>query len=216
LLNKSAPYYDVIYDAAGKDYKVESKRLRQLIRRHKKSKGNELLDVADLDSRLLAIAKRRNTDVRLHQANMLTFNLHKQFDVVTCLFSAIGYMTTLRKLQRSIKNMSLHLKPGGVLIVEPWITARNFIKGNIHAVFVNESQLKIARIGRSIARGRTSTLNFQYLVATPRRTQYFRESEDFGLFSHSDYMNSFRLAGLKVIYYGKGLMERGLYVRIKT
>lgn len=46
LFDKSAPYYDVIYNAAGKNYKTESKRLRQFIRRHKKSKGNALLDVA--------------------------------------------------------------------------------------------------------------------------------------------------------------------------
>ena len=235
LFNKSAPYYDVIYDAAGKDYKAESQRLIQLIRRHKKSKGNTLLDVAcgtgrhisylkssyfveglDIDPRLLAIAKRRNPDVRLHQGNMLTFNLHKPFDVVTCLFSAIGYMTTLRKLQRAIRNMSLHLKPGGVLIVEPWISPRNFIKGNIHAVFVNEPQLKIARIGRSIARGRVSILDFQYLVATPRRTQYFTEGEEFGLFTHSEYVNAFRLAGLKAKSYDKGLIGRGLYVGIKS
>jgi SAM-dependent methyltransferase len=235
LFNKSVPYYDVIYDAAGKDYNTESQRLIHLIRRHKKSKGNTLLDVAcgtgrhisylkssyfveglDIDPRLLAIAKRRDPDVRLHQGNMLTFNLHKQFDVVTCLFSAIGYMTTLRKLQRAIRNMSLHLKSGGVLIVEPWISPRNFINGSIHAAFVNEPQLKIARIGRSIVRGRISILDFQYLVATPRRTEYFRESEEFGLFDQSEYMNAFRLAGLKVKSYDKGLIGRGLYVGIKS
>lgn len=147
---------------------------------------------------------------------MLTFKLKKQFDVVTCLFSAIGYMTTLRKLQRAVRNMSLHLKPGGVLIVEPWITPRNFINGNIHAVFVNEAKLKIARIGRSMARGRISTLDFQYLVATPRGTRYFKEREEFGLFTHSEYMNSFRSVGLKVNYYDKGLIGRGLYLGTKT
>ncbi len=234
LFDKSAPYYDVIYDSAGKDYKAESKRLHQLIRRHKKSIGKALLDVAcgtgrhisylkssysveglDLDPGLLAIAKKRNPEVRFHKGDMLTFTLGKEFDIVTCLFSAIGYMTTLRKLRRAVRNMSLHLKPGGVLIVEPWITPRNFIRGNIHAVFVNEAKLKIARIGRSTARGRISTLDFQYLVATPQGTIYFREREEFGLFTHSEYMNAFRLASLKVNYYGKGLIGRGLYVGIK-
>lgn len=81
---------------------------------------------------------------------MLTFTLSKEFDVVTCLFSAIGYMTTLRKLRRAVRNMSLHLNPGGVLIVEPWITPRNFIRGRIGAVYVNEAKLKIARFDKSI------------------------------------------------------------------
>ncbi len=193
LFNKSAPYYDVIYDAAGKNYKAESKQLRQLIPRHKKSKGNALLDVAcgtgrhilylkssysveglDLDPRLLAIANKRNPEVRFHKGNMLTFTLRKEFDVVTCLFSAIGYMTTLRKLRRAVRNMRLHLKPGGVLIVEPWITPRNFIRGNIHAVFVNEAKLKIARIGRSTARGRISHFRFSISCSNTTRHAIFQ------------------------------------------
>ena len=43
---KSADYYDVIYDAVGKDYRKEARRIHQLIRIHKKSKGKALLDVA--------------------------------------------------------------------------------------------------------------------------------------------------------------------------
>lgn len=234
LFDKSAGYYDVIYDAVGKNYLAESKRLRLLIRRHKKSKGNTLLDVAcgtgrhisymksfyaveglDLNRRLLAIAKRRNTNIHFHHANMLTFKLHRQFDVVTCLFSAIGHMTTLHKLRRAVRNMSLHVKPGGVLIIEPWISPRDFIKGKLGAVFVDEIKLKIARIDRSTVRGHISTLDFQYLIATPRGTEYFREREKFGLFTHSEYVNAIRLAGLKVVYYGEGLIGRGLYVGVK-
>jgi SAM-dependent methyltransferase len=231
LFDQSAPYYDAIYDAAGKDYRAESKYLLQLIRRHKKSKGKLLLDVAcgtgrhiaflksflqveglDIDRRLLAIARKRNPGVEFHNADMLTF---KRFDAITCLFSAIGYMTTVRKLRKAIHNMSLHLKPGGVLIVEPWITPRNFKKRSLHAVFVSKPKLKIARIDRSFARGRNSILQFDYLIATPRSTKRFGESEKLGLFTHSEYLASFRLAGLKVIYYHTGLIGRGLYVGIK-
>lgn len=234
LFGKSATYYDVIYDARGKDYKAESKRLHELIRRHKKSGGNALLDVAcgtgrhisylkssysaeglDLDTELLAIAKKRNPEIRFHKDNMLTFTLGKEFDVVTCLFSAIGYMTTISKLQRAVRNMSRHLKPGGVLIVEPWITPRNVIRGRMGAVFVNEPKLKIARMDKLTVRGNISTLDFHYLVATPRGTRYFREREEFGLFNYSEYANAFRLAGLKAVYYSKGLIGRDLYVGIK-
>lgn len=234
LFNKSASYYDAIYAAAGKDYESESKRLLQLIRRHKKSKGKLLLDVAcgtgrhisclkssfdveglDIERRLLAIARKRNVGVQFHKGSMLTFKLPKRFDAITCLFSAIGYMTTVAKLRRAVRNMALHLKPGGVLIVEPWITPRNFKNGSLHAVFVNEPELKIARVGRSYARGRTSILDFHYLIATPRTTQCFMEREEFGLFTHPEYLASFRSAGLKVVYYDRGLIGRGLYVGIK-
>src|SRR5208337_3581881 len=92
LFEKSAGYYDAIYDAVGKDYGREAKRLRELIRKHQKSTGKTLLDVAcgtgrhisflkqsfeveglDLDRKLLAIARRRNPDITFHYGNMLNF-----------------------------------------------------------------------------------------------------------------------------------------------
>ena len=234
LFDESAPYYDAIYDAMGKDYEAEARRLRQLIKRHKKSKGKDLLDVAcgtgrhvsflkssfrveglDLDRNLLAIAKRRNKRVRFYRDDMRTFKLGKRFDVITCLFSAIGHMTTTAKLRSAIRNMSLHLKPGGVLIVEPWITPANFKKSTLQGILVKEPKLRVARVGKSTARGRISILEFWYIAATPERTKCFKESAKFGLFNHAEYLAAFRSAGLKVVYYSKGLMGRGLYVGIK-
>ncbi len=240
LYSKSASYNDAIYDAiydpySGKDYKSESKRLRHLIIRHKRSDGASLLDVPcgtgrhlyylkawfdveglDINPKMLAIARKRNKEVKLHQGDMLSFRLSKRFDVVTCLFSAIGYMTTARKLRRAIRNMNAHLRPGGVLIVEPWITPRNFRSGTLHAVLVNQPKLKLARIGRSFVRGKTSIIDFHYLTATPRATRYFRAREKFGLFTHSEYLASFRAAGLKVTYDRKGLTGGGLYIGVKS
>ena len=206
-----------------------------LVRRHKRSKGKSLLDVPcgtgqhlqyikarfsaeglDINPKMLAIARKRNPGIKFHRGNMLNFKLPKRFDAITCLFSAIGYMTTTAQLRQAIRNMSLHLTAGGVLIVEPWITPRNFKSGSLHAVLVNKPKLKLARIGRSTAHGRISTINFHYLVATPKTTQYFTESEKFGLFTHSEYLSSLRAAGLKVTYYSKGLIGRGLYVGVKT
>ena len=240
LYTKSATYYDAIYDViydpySGKDYKSESKRLRQFIRRHKRSDGKSLLDVAagtgrhlhylrawfdvqglDINRRMIATAQERNPGIEFHLGVMLTFRLSERFDVVTCLFSAIGYMSTLAKLRRAIRNMGLHLKPGGVLIIEPWITPRNFKSGTLHAVLVNQPKLKLARIGKSSSRGRISIIDFHYLIATPKATRYFRETEKFGLFTHSEYLGAFRAAGLRVAYDRKGLIGRGLYVGVKS
>ena len=49
----------------------------------------------DRDEQLLAIARQRNPEVPLHHADMVDFALGRTFDVVTCLFSAIGYVKTL-------------------------------------------------------------------------------------------------------------------------
>lgn len=234
MFKRSANYYDTIYDAVGKDYRREANRLRVLVRRHKKSVGNTLLDVAcgtgrhisylkssfeveglDLDLNLLAIARRRNPGVRFHHGNMLTFNVHRQFDVVTCLFSAMGYMKTVQELRQAIKNMVRHLKPGGVLIVEPWLTPDAYQPGRIDAVFVNEPKLKVVRMNRTAVKGRISILDFHYLIGTPQGIDYFREHDEFGLFTHDQYSRSFRAAGLKVVYDPKGLIGRGLCIGIK-
>ena len=234
LFEKSAGYYDVIYDAVGKNYGREAKRLREIIRKRQKSKGKTLLDVAcgtgrhisflkpffaveglDLDRRLLAIARKRNPGIKFHYGNMLSFNLYKQFDIITCLFSAIGYMTSYQKLQQAIRNMGLHLKPGGVLIVEPWLTPAAYRPGLISAVFVNQPKMKIVRMNRTEVKGRISRLDFHYLVGTPDNISHFKEDDEFGLFTHEEYMKAFRNVGLKVIRDSKGLIGRGLYIGTK-
>ena len=240
LYAESVPYYDAIYDAvydphSGKDYGAESKRLRAFIGRYKRSDGTSLLDVAvgtgrhiyylkawfdveglDINRKMIRLAQARNPRVKFHQGDMRTFKLRKQFDVITCLFSAIGYMTTLAKLRAAVRNMSQHLKPGGVLIVEPWITPRNFKPHSLHVVLVNQPKLKLARFGRSIAHGKISIIDFHYLIATPKTVRYFRETEKFGLFTHSQYLAAFHDAGLKVVYDRKGLIGRGLYIGVKS
>jgi len=230
----SAEYYDAIYDAAGKDYGRETTRIHQLIRAHKKSEGNALLDVAcgtgrhiqsmrkhytcegvDLQTKLLAAARKRNPRVVFHQGNMLTFNLHKQYDAITCLFSAIGYMRSVRELNRAIKNMARHLGVGGVLIVEPWLSPRDIIPGHVGAVYVNQPKLKLARMNIVEVKGRLSIIEFHYLLGRPEGVQHFTEHDEFGLFTRNEYLAAFRKAGLKVEYDRKGLIGRGLYIGTK-
>jgi ubiquinone/menaquinone biosynthesis C-methylase UbiE len=232
---KSAEYYDAIYDAVGKDYGKEAARIHQLIRAYKRSSGNALLDVAcgtgrhiqslrkyyscegvDLQPTLLAVARKRNPGVVFHHGNMQAFNLHKQFDAITCLFSAIGYMRTLPQLSRAIKNMAYHLRPGGVLIVEPWLTPRDIIPGHLGAVFVNQPKLKLARMNIVEVKGRLSIIRFHYLLGRPEGVQYFTELDKFGLFTREEYRDAFRKAGLSVAFGRKGLTGRGLYIAMRS
>jgi SAM-dependent methyltransferase len=146
---------------------------------------------------------------------MLTFNLHKQFDAITCLFSAIGYMRNIRDLNRAVSNMARHLKPGGVLIIEPWLTPGKIILNHVGAVFVNQPKLKIARMNVVVVRGKLSLLRFHYLLGKPDGVEHIIEPEEFGLFTHAEYLAAFRRAGLKVAYDRRGLIGRGLYIGMK-
>ena len=61
----------------------------------------------DLDPQLLAIARERLGAVELHEGDMTAFSLGRRFDVVTCLFSSIGYVGTVERLGDAIAAMAL-------------------------------------------------------------------------------------------------------------
>ena len=116
------------------------------------------------------------------------------------------------QLDLAVRNMSEHLKPGGVLILEPWITPQQWRKGLVHANFVDQPELKVARMNISKTRGRLSVLDMHHLVATPNRVEHFVERLELGLFTHDEYLDAFRRACLETSYDPEGLMGRGLYI----
>jgi ubiquinone/menaquinone biosynthesis C-methylase UbiE len=229
LYDRSAEIYDAIYSF--KNYEKETAKLHELIQQHKRSPGNELLDVAcgtgghiaylkrnysveglDISPLMLRLARKKHPDVVFYRRDMTNFRLTKEFDVVTCLFSAIGHVKTRRRLDLAVRAMAHHLKPGGVLVVESWPTPKQWQIGRLGANFVDEANLKIARFGISKARGRLSVQDLHHLVATPNRIQHFVERLEMGLFTHDEYLDTFRQAKLETAYDPEGLMGRGLYI----
>jgi len=131
MYSRSAHLYDTVYQAMGKDYAAEARTIHEMANKYKKTGGNTLLDVAcgtglhagflavfyqveglDIAADMLAVAREKHSGIPFHRGNMRKFNLHKQFDVVTCLFSAIGYMKSFAQLQQAIGSMGRHLLPG--------------------------------------------------------------------------------------------------------
>ena len=235
MFSKSAQYYDELYGELGKDYSAEADKAHRLIQKLKKSKGKRLLDVAcgtgihaghlskyykveglDLDAKMLAVARRKHPKIRFTKGNMMEFNLRRQFDVITCLFSSIGYAKTKSNLNKAIKTMNEHLLPGGVLLVEPWFTPTQWHPGRVFTLQVDEPDLKIVRMSYSRQRGKIAVLEFQYLIGTPKGIEYSSEIHELGLFTHKEYLDAFKATGLKVIHDPKGLDGRGLYIGIKA
>jgi SAM-dependent methyltransferase len=229
MFSKSAQIYDAVYSA--KDYAGEAQRLKTFIAEHKRSGGNTLLDIAcgtgghvpylrdefayegvDLDPQMLAIARERNPGITFHQGDMTDFDLGRQFEVVTCLFSSIGYAGTVEKLGMAIATMARHLLPGGVLLVGPFFPPEAWHVGQPHAIFVDQPNLKIARMNVSGRRDNIALLDFHYLVATPEGIEHFTEHHELGLFTDAEYQHAFTSAGLDVVHDAEGLIGRGLYI----
>ena len=110
--------------------------------------------------------------------------------------------------------MRRHLSPGGVVIIEPWLTPQMYQAGHIAAVFVDQPDLKIARMNKSEVEDGVSVMNFHYLVATPQEIEHFTERHELGLFSHEDYLGAFQASGLEVVHDPdpEKLMGRGVYL----
>ena len=143
---------------------------------------------------------------------MTDFDLGRTFDIVTCLFSAIGYVKTLDNLTRAVQCMAHHLIPGGVLLIEPWFTPDTWHPGNVGARFIDEPNLKIARINTSGAEGRLSSLDMHYLIGTPAGIEYYVERHELGLFTSAEMTRAMTHGGLEVTYDGAGLTGRGLFI----
>ncbi len=232
MFTRSGHLYDAMYSF--KDYAAESARVHELIQERSPGAAS-LLDVAcgtgkhlehlrswyaveglDLDPVLLEIARERLGDVPLVLGDMTSFQLGRGFDSVTCLFSAIGYVGTVERLNEAIATMAAHLNAGGVLLVEPWLSPDAWIPGRPHLLSVDQPDLKLARMTMSGQEGRTSILDFSYLVGTAEGVQHFTERHEAALFTDDEYRQAFVSAGLTVERDEEGLSGRGLYIGRST
>ena len=226
-------YYDKIYSF--KDYEQEAGKIAQIIEQRLCSEGRHLLDVAcgtgrhveylkdqfevqglDISQEMLAIARSRNPNVPFYQADITNFDLGRTFDVITCLFSAIGYAKTLELASKAIACMGRHIIRGGLLIVEPWFPPQAWHPGTAHALLIDEPNLKIARVSTSFMKGRISYFDLHHLIGTPEGTTHSVEHHELGLFEIEEMKQMFADAGLSVTYDPRGISDRGLYVGKKT
>jgi SAM-dependent methyltransferase len=226
---KAAEFYDAIY--SWKDYASEAARLREIIS-DRAPDASTLLDVAcgtgkhmellrrwysvegvDLEPGLLAVARERLPGVPLHLGDMRTFNLGRQFDVVTCLFSAIGYMQTVEDLVHALANMGGHLAPRGVMLVEPWLSPEDFEDRHLAEPKVASGPgWHVVRVNDSRVQGRLSVMRFHYLVSRPGKVSHMVEVHSPALYTVDEYRAAFSAAGLTAELDPEGLMGRGLWV----
>lgn len=228
MLPKSAAFYDLLY--AFVDYPAAVRHIEAILEREA-PEAQTLLDVGcgtgrhlellreryrvegvDIHPVMLDAARRRLPDVELHEADMADFSLDRRFDVVTCLFSAIGYVGTEERMREATLAMRRHLEPGGVILVEPWFTPDSYWTGTITSNRAETEDLKIAWMYTSEREGTLSVLDIHYLIGRPTGIEYFSERQELGLFTQEQHLEAFRDAGLEARFEPDGPFGRGLYV----
>ena len=234
LHNQLAKYYDRVYSY--KDYLDEAVRVQNLIIKYLESGGNSLLDVAcgtgfhlkhlkddfvctgvDISKSMLKIARKNTKGVTFKEADMKSLRLGKEFDVIVCLLSSIGYVKTAASLEKTIRNFSKHLKKGGLALIEPSHANSTYVKGEPRLTTYDGKDAKIARINYTNFRQATAVLNMHILIAERGKdAKYFVDKHELGLFGINSTLRIMKASDLKSKYLKNGLMTgRELFVGIK-
>jgi SAM-dependent methyltransferase len=220
--------YDLEYSF--KDYEGECARLEELVR-GRAPHARTLLDVAcgtgkhlsslrsrfdcegvDLDAGLLEVARERLGDIPLHEGDMRTLDLGRRFDVVTCLFSAIGFVRDLDGLSAATRSLAAHVADRGVLIVEPWLTPEVWLPGRPHVLAADAEGVALARVTIAGLEGTISTMKMYYTVGTADGVEQWSEDHELGLFTHAQMRGALEATGLTVEHDPAGLTGRGLWI----
>jgi hypothetical protein len=82
-------------------------------------------------------------------------------------------------------------------------------------VFVDEPELKVARMTVAERHGKIVDLHMRYMVGRAGHIEEFVEHHQEALHTVDEYMSAFKMAGLDAAYDEDGLIGRGLYTATK-
>lgn len=226
-----AKYYDAIY--AWKDYATEASNLHRLIGELGVPDGARLLDAAcgtgkhlellrqwyagdgfDLNAAMLDFARARVPGARIWQASMADFDVEAPYDAITCLFSAIGHLLDEATLRAAARCFHDALRPGGVLIIEPWLTPEKWDAGRPFAVSHNAGNFSVARVNFADRRDDFAIMDMHWTVAERGRPiERFVEHLELWLCTEQTMHAALTSAGLEAKFEANGLMkDRGLWI----
>jgi SAM-dependent methyltransferase len=236
MFTTPAELYDAIYFTF-KDYATEAAEIAGHVRRVHPG-AHTILDVAcgtgeharllasdhgfavdgiDLNADFLRLASRKHPAGRFVVADMVEFDLGRQYDAVICMFSSIGYVQTLAALERALVCLRRHLAPGGVLLVEPWFPPGKLQSGHHSERTAVAGRLSVHRMATTAIEGRMSRLQFDYTLVEDGEEQRMSETHELGLFTEAETLEAFDAAGLAARHEAESPSNRGLYVaRLST
>ncbi len=217
MYSKVARIYDLLYTGTGiKDYPAESEGLHAIIQDASPG-ARTLLDVAcgtgahleifrrwydvegvDLSPEMLEVARARLDEVPLHVADMRTLDLGRTFDAVTCLFSAIGYVTDPAEMRSTIRRLADHVAPGGVLIVDGWVRPEDWgddYRGGPDVA--SDDETMVVRLTFSRRTGSITEIDLHHLVRDADGIEHFVEHHSLALVPTAEYVAAFESAGLR-------------------
>ncbi|HKJ02512.1 MAG TPA: class I SAM-dependent methyltransferase, partial [Longimicrobiales bacterium] len=206
---KAAEFYDLLYDGQ-KDYRAEAEFLTSLIHGARPSASSVLdvgcgtgaharalidagfrVDGVDLEPAFVEIAGAKCPEGSFVVGDMTALDVPGSYDVVTCLFSAIGYVRTEEDLGAALRGMRRHLAPGGLVLVDPWFEPGQLTDGWITVVMGAGDGVNVCRMSRTVIRDPVSRLEFEYLIGTATGIQRRSEVHELTLFTQAQMERAF-------------------------
>jgi SAM-dependent methyltransferase len=224
--------HDLIYESF-KDYPAEAQAVAQLLRKLAPS-AKTVLDVAcgtweharhlqaehgyvvhglDIEPAFVELARAKLPNSQFWEGDMTSFDLGVRFDAILCLFSSIGYLCDLKKVELALSRFREHLEPDGLVMVEPWFTPESWNPGRVFVHTAEADGLHVIRMSNSGLEGRVSKLDFHYLIGSTEGIEHRVEHHALGLFTREEMSVCFAAAGYGDVQYDpEGLTGRGLYI----
>lgn len=229
-----AAVYDFVHTARGRDWRTEADLFTKLIRDRAPGAAS-LLDVAcgtgahlerfqehfetvaglELSPAMRRIARARLAGHPVHAGDMRDFDLTTRFDAVLCLCFSMGYMESPAELRAAARMLVRHLRPGGVLVAEPWWFPERFRDGFVSAALAQDDDRAVSRVSHTTRDGRVTRMTVRYTVADARGIRDFTEHETYSLFTREEYEDAFRAAGCAVEYLPGEPNGRGLFCGVR-
>lgn len=226
-----AELYDLIYGF--KDYAGDAERVRTLLNTAGIADGSTLLEGAcgtatylahlqqyfnvsgfDLDPGMIAVARRRLPSAELFVANLQTVSLETPVDAAVVLFGGLAYVHPEPRLAEACSALFNTLRPGGVALVEPWLTPADHQDHSVQMAVVDLPYLKVARQCVPVRTDTLLTLEFHYLVARPGlAVEHITEHNALYLYELDAWERCLTGAGFEVELTDQGFMnEKRLFI----
>jgi SAM-dependent methyltransferase len=230
-----ADIYDRVHSHRGKDYAGEARLIAGLVRA-RRPEAESVLDVAfgtghhlrhlradfpdaeglEQSPEMIAVARQRIPEVTVHQGDMRDFDLGRTFDVITLMFSSIGYVDDFPDLVRALAALGRHLAPGGVVVIEPWVFPDTFTPDYLATDLVRDDEGVVTRFSHSVLEGDAVVMTVHYLVATPEKgIRHLTDRHRLALFTREQYLEAFAAAGCPAEFVRPEQFGRGLFVGVK-
>jgi len=210
-------YYDLMY-VSDESYQAEVNKVVSLVEQYKISKGDMLLDIAcgtgaqaeylqnhftvtgiDISDEMLDVAKDKVKNATFINADMCDFELNDQYDVILNLYGSIGHAESLVHMQTSLKCVYKHLKPGGIFILTPWSTKERFNEALVcRTKTIDTSGFCRMETVRRVSDDKIQ-IDYHHLISDNLEVTYYQHANFITLFSESEYENSIKEAGFRIL-----------------